>query len=84
MATPADHLGVNTAILDGEAVVFDEQGRSDFGLMQQSLDGRGGKQNSFEATFMAFDLLYFDGHHLTGMDLMARRQSTRKSASCRR
>jgi bifunctional non-homologous end joining protein LigD len=69
----AKALGVSTAILDGEAVVFDEQGRSDFGLMQNSLGGRGGKRTSHEASFMAFDLLYFDGHDLTGMDLMARR-----------
>lgn len=69
----AKQLGANTAILDGEAVVFDEQGRSDFGLLQQSLGGRGGKQNSFDAMFVAFDILYFDGHDLTGMDLMARR-----------
>ncbi|NLS02339.1 ATP-dependent DNA ligase [Rhizobium sp. P32RR-XVIII] len=69
----AKQLGVNTAILDGEAVVYDEQGRSDFGRLQQSLGGRGGKQNSFEAMFVAFDILYFDGHNLTGMDLMARR-----------
>lgn len=63
---------MNTAILDGEAVVFDEQGRADFGLLQQSLGGHGGKQDSFEAMFVAFDLLCFDGHDLTGMDLMAR------------
>ncbi|NLS06267.1 ATP-dependent DNA ligase [Rhizobium sp. P32RR-XVIII] len=69
----AKQLGVNTVILDREAVVFDEQGRSDFGRLQQSLGGRGGKQNSFEASFVAFDLLYFDGHDLTNMDLQARR-----------
>ncbi|AHF83711.1 ATP-dependent DNA ligase [Rhizobium leguminosarum bv. trifolii WSM1689] len=66
-------LPVGTAILDGEAVVLDEQGRSDFGLLQQSLGGRGGKKSSSDAIFMAFDLLYFDGHDLRGSEHDMRR-----------
>ncbi|TBC21572.1 non-homologous end-joining DNA ligase [Rhizobium ruizarguesonis] len=66
-------LPVGTAILDGEAVVLDEQGRSDFGLLQQSLGGRGGKKSSSAAIFMAFDLLYFDGHDLRISELDMRR-----------
>ncbi|MBY3382220.1 non-homologous end-joining DNA ligase [Rhizobium laguerreae] len=66
-------LPVGTAILDGEAVVLDEHGRSDFGLLQQSLGGRGGKKSSSEAIFMAFDLLYFDGHDLRRSELDVRR-----------
>ncbi|MBY3386429.1 non-homologous end-joining DNA ligase [Rhizobium laguerreae] len=66
-------LPVGTAILDGEAVVLDEQGRSDFGLLQQSLGGRGGKKSSSDAIFMAFDLLYFDGHDLRKSELDERR-----------
>ncbi|KEC74893.1 ATP-dependent DNA ligase [Rhizobium leguminosarum bv. phaseoli CCGM1] len=73
IAAEAKRLPVATAILDGEAVVFDEQGRSDFGRLQQSLGGRGGKRMSREAVFMAFDLLYFDGHDLTETELTARR-----------
>ncbi|MGR9195361.1 non-homologous end-joining DNA ligase [Rhizobium leguminosarum] len=67
-------LPVGSAILDGEAVVLDEQGRSDFGLLQQSLGGRGGKKMSSDAIFMAFDLLYFDGHDLRNSELSMRRQ----------
>ncbi|TAU80448.1 ATP-dependent DNA ligase (plasmid) [Rhizobium leguminosarum] len=66
-------LPVGTAILDGEAVVLDEQGRTDFGLLQQSLGGRGGKKSSSDAIFMAFDLLYFDGHDLRDSELDMRR-----------
>ncbi|MGO6787619.1 non-homologous end-joining DNA ligase [Rhizobium ruizarguesonis] len=73
IAAEARRLPVATAILDGEAVVFDERGRSDFGRLQQSLGGRGGKRMSREAVLMAFDLLYFDGHDLTGTELTARR-----------
>ncbi|NKJ96103.1 ATP-dependent DNA ligase [Rhizobium leguminosarum bv. viciae] len=66
-------LPVGSAILDGEAVVLDEQGRSDFGRLQQSLGGRGGKKRSSDAIFMAFDLLYFDGHDLRNSELDMRR-----------
>ncbi|MGO7589932.1 non-homologous end-joining DNA ligase [Rhizobium leguminosarum] len=66
-------LPVSTAIVDGEAVVLDERGRSDFGLLQQSLGGRGGKKRSSNAVFMAFDLLYFDGHDLRKSELDVRR-----------
>ncbi|MBB4191800.1 hypothetical protein GGE45_001470 [Rhizobium aethiopicum] len=69
----AKRLPVSTAILDGEAVVFDELGRSDFGKLQQSLGGRGGKRTSWESVLMVFDLLYLDGHDLTGTELTARR-----------
>ncbi|MGO7922027.1 non-homologous end-joining DNA ligase [Rhizobium ruizarguesonis] len=66
-------LPVGTAILDGEAVVLDDRGRSDFGMLQQSLGGRGGKKRSSDAVFMAFDLLYFDGHDLRRSELGVRR-----------
>ncbi|NEJ73763.1 ATP-dependent DNA ligase [Rhizobium phaseoli] len=73
IAAEAKRLPVSTAILDGEAVVLDAYGRSDFGMLQQSLGGRGGKRSSRDAIFMAFDLLYFDGHDLTGTELASRR-----------
>jgi len=73
IADAAKRLGVATAILDGEAVVLDEQGLPDFGLLQQSLGGRGGKRISPEASLYAFDLLYFDGHDLRAMELVSRR-----------
>ena len=73
IAAEAKRLPVSTAILDGEAVVFDERGRSDFGRLQQSLGGRGGKRTSREAVLLVFDLLYFDGRDLTGAELSARR-----------
>jgi hypothetical protein len=53
-------------ILDGEAVMFDDQGRSDFNLLQASLGANGKAQGCLvsPAVMMAFDLLYFDGHDL--------------------
>ncbi len=73
IAKAAKELGVGSAILDGEAVVLDDQGRSDFSALQRSLGGRGGKRVSTEAVFFAFDLLYFDGHLLTNAELSVRR-----------
>jgi bifunctional non-homologous end joining protein LigD len=68
----ARKLDVATAILDGEAVVLDEEGRPDFSALQQSLGGRGGRLPS-DAILYAFDLLYFDGHDISGMELSSRR-----------
>jgi bifunctional non-homologous end joining protein LigD len=73
IAAAARDLGT-TAILDGEAVVLDDQGRSDFGALQRSLGGRGGKRISTEAILYAFDLLYLDGHDLTRTELAVRRR----------
>ena len=73
IAAAAKELGVGTAILDGEAVVLNHEGRSDFGALQRSLGGRGGKRASTESVFFAFDLLYFDGHDLTKTELSVRR-----------
>lgn len=65
-----------TMILDGEVVVLDEQGRSDFGLLQNSL-GAGGKQGgklpSRNSLLYAFDLLYLDGHDLRNTEYRVRR-----------
>ncbi|MCV9965438.1 non-homologous end-joining DNA ligase [Pararhizobium sp. BT-229] len=73
IARAAKQLGAATMILDGEAVVLDEQGRSDFGALQAALGGRGGKRNAEAVVFYAFDLLYFDGHDLRRMELSERR-----------
>lgn len=73
IAEAAKKLGVGTAILDGEAVVLNKQGHADFGALQRSLGGSGGKRASTEAVFFAFDLLYFDGHDLTKTELDVRR-----------
>jgi bifunctional non-homologous end joining protein LigD len=71
----ASALGPATMIIDGEAVVLDEEGRSDFGLLQQSL-GASGKRpgtRASDAILYAFDLLYLDGHDLRGIEYRSRR-----------
>jgi bifunctional non-homologous end joining protein LigD len=69
----AEQLHVDSAIMDGEAVVLDESGRPSFSAVQQALGGRGGKQNADAAVFYVFDLLYADGYDLRRMDLEERR-----------
>ena len=78
-------LATDTAVLDGEAVVLDEQGVSRFGLLQKALGdsakrGRGFRAGRAEPTndnairFYAFDLLYLDGHDLQRCPLTTRKR----------
>lgn len=73
IAAGAAELDADSFILDGEAVVLDEAGRSDFGMLQQALGGRSGKLHADRAMLYAFDLLFLDGHDLTRMPLGDRR-----------
>jgi bifunctional non-homologous end joining protein LigD len=57
------------AVLDGEVVAVDESGRSSFQLLQQfHQTGRG------NLLYYVFDLLHLDGHDLTGLPLMRRKE----------
>ncbi|WP_183661511.1 non-homologous end-joining DNA ligase [Phyllobacterium trifolii] len=67
-------LGPARFILDGEAVVLDDKGVPNFGLLQQDLGGRRATRAANRAVLYAFDLLYFDGHDLTGLELSSRRR----------
>jgi len=63
-------LAVETAIVDGEAVVEDEKGLANFSALQDALsEGRAADK----AVFYAFDLLYHDGFDLRGLPLAARK-----------
>lgn len=56
-------------LLDGEVVVLDAQGRSDFGALQHALSTGAGT-----LVFFAFDLPYLDGEDLREQPLLARKQ----------
>lgn len=75
IAEAALALGPASMILDGEAVVLDEKGKSDFNLLQKSLGASGRKigNRASPAIFYAFDLLYLDGHDMRLIEYRARR-----------
>jgi bifunctional non-homologous end joining protein LigD len=67
------------AILDGEIVALDEEGRPSFSLMQQRTGFRPGKhrlpgRESVPIVYYAFDLLYLDGFDLRRVALQQRKQ----------
>lgn len=74
IAADAPTLCATTAIIDGEAVVLDEKGRSDFGLLQRALGRRPGVHGPGEILLFAFDLLYLDGRDLRRLPYAERRQ----------
>jgi bifunctional non-homologous end joining protein LigD len=68
VAEGARALGLDRALMDGEIVVLDEAGRSDFGLLQKAMkDDLGG------FVYFAFDLLALGGEDLSGLPLAERK-----------
>ncbi len=68
-----------SAILDGEVVALDDQGRASFTLMQQRTGFRpGGRRGAAKAEvpvlYYAFDLLYLDGYDLRKVALEDRKK----------
>ena len=72
IADAVSALPVKTAILDGEAVVEDENGLPDFSALQNALSDEHGKA-ARNAVYYAFDLLYLDGYDLRGLPLEERK-----------
>jgi bifunctional non-homologous end joining protein LigD len=67
------------AVLDGEVVAVDEQGRPSFSLMQQRTGIRHGRfrapgRTEVPVLYYVFDLIYFDGYDLHRVDLEQRKQ----------
>ena len=72
-----------TAILDGEVVVLDEQGRPSFSLMQQRTGIRAhGRQTAARSDlpilYYVFDLIYLDGYDLRRVALDDRKRALRQ------
>ena len=61
------------AVLDGEIVVVDDQGHPDFQMLQDyQKSGRG------HLLYYVFDLLHFQGHDLTDLPLLRRKELLKK------
>ncbi|MCJ8142256.1 DNA ligase D [Ancylobacter sp. A5.8] len=62
-------LPAETALIDGEVVVEDGNGASNYSLLQQDL----AEERRDRFVFYLFDLLYLDGRDLRGLPLKARK-----------
>jgi bifunctional non-homologous end joining protein LigD len=72
----AEFFGDRTVILDGEIVAFDERGRPSFGTLQQRMHVQRptpALRDRVPVTYLAFDVLYLQGHVLTSKPYAERR-----------
>ncbi|HEV3093103.1 MAG TPA: non-homologous end-joining DNA ligase [Solirubrobacteraceae bacterium] len=72
-------LGSHSAILDGEIVAFDSDGRPSFELLQTRMHVRGDAvvrrlAKATPVTYVLFDLVWLDGHSLMGLPFSQRRE----------
>jgi bifunctional non-homologous end joining protein LigD len=65
----AAHLPVDQAMLDGEIVVVEKDGATNFQSLQEALS----KNETERLTYFVFDLLHLDGYDLTQAALRARK-----------
>ena len=69
IVTDAAELGASSALIDGEAVVLDAEGRTSFQGLQGAL-----KDDPAAILYYAFDLLSLDGEDLTSLPLSERKR----------
>jgi bifunctional non-homologous end joining protein LigD len=67
------------AVLDAEIVAFDEDGKNSFEALQQRMNLSNEREikrisSKIPVALVAFDLLWLDGHELTGLGLEERRE----------
>ena len=62
-------LGVKSAVIDGEAVVFDDKGISDFPALVEAI-----KRRHASIALAAFDLMHLDGQDLRKLPLIERKK----------
>ncbi len=77
----AAHVGLREAWLDGEIVVLDDAGKSDFQRLQSRFSVQRPSAQllaSAPAVFYVFDILYADGYDLKKVPLLARKEFLRQ------
>ncbi|HEX2883636.1 MAG TPA: DNA polymerase ligase N-terminal domain-containing protein, partial [Candidatus Limnocylindria bacterium] len=84
LAGPATWIDAREAIIDGEVVALDEQGRPRFSLLQDRTGIRTGRAPGSRRpgepapiVYQAFDLLHLDGRSLLGVPLEERKRLLR-------
>ena len=73
LLSPPTWIEANEAIVDGEVVALDDDGRPDFAMLQERLGGKGGGG----LVYQVFDLLYLDGRSLLEVPLEDRKRLLR-------
>ena len=76
LASLPQRFSARRAILDGEIVVLDEKGRSDFERMQQRMNVQQPSpdlRKRYPVTYYLFDLAYCDGYDLREVPLLERK-----------
>src|SRR5258707_53984 len=77
LASLPNALAARKAILDGEIVALDAQGRSNFERLQERMHVRAPSESlvtQIRVVYFAFDLLYCDGYDLREAPLLERKQ----------
>lgn len=69
LATASTELGAESAIIDGEIIVLNDKGLSDFAALRSAITRR-----QHDLYFVAFDLLHLNGHDLRDVTLEERRE----------
>ena len=78
-----EQLGARPALLDGEIVALDADGRPSFQLLQGRMGVRGdyrvrSRGAAAPAVYMIFDVLHLDGHDLMARDYVSRRRELKR------
>ncbi len=74
LARELEDMKLPDCILDGEAVILDEKGISNMGLLRDALSGK----DTGDTVYFAFELVYFDGWYLRGQPLVERKKLLRQ------
>jgi bifunctional non-homologous end joining protein LigD len=82
LLSPPTWIDAREAIVDGEVVALDEEGRPDFSLLQERISQRRGTATAAgpaqgPLVYQVFDLLYLDGRSLLGVPLEDRKRLLR-------
>lgn len=68
IATSLKEIDAENFVIDGEVVCFDENGKSDFGLLQQSIKRK--KENFY---YVIFDVIALNGEDLRNLPIIERK-----------
>ena len=77
LASAAQQIPADSAILDGEAVVLDERGSTSFAALQIAFQ----EGSKADINYFAFDLLHLNGHNLRNLPLIERKELLEKLIS---